>query len=154
CLGSDGSYYDTSTSCVGLSVSVTTVGIEYAASSSSLASTSVPTTSGHTFVAAWQPAGSAVAPTVLDLGNYVNALLPPTPGCSTCVWHKQVFTSSGTFTIPTSTTATAFKWTIVGGGGAGGGGSAGVSGAGGGAGATAYVLSTGYTAGNTITVTV
>jgi hypothetical protein len=154
CLGSDGTYFDTPTGCVGASGAFTSDGMIFAASASALASTSVPTTSGHTFVAAWQPAGSAVAPTVLDLGNYVNALLPPTPACVTCTWHKQVFTTSGTFTIPTSTTATAFKWTIAGGGGAGGGGASGVSGAGGGAGATAYVLSTGYTAGNTITVTV
>ena len=68
---------------------------------------------------------------------------------------KQVFTSSGTFTIPTGASSTQpFRWTIVGGGGAGGGGASGVSGAGGGAGGTARVLATGYIPGNTITVTI
>lgn len=75
--------------------------------------------------------------------------------CIQCGMHKQVFTASGTFTIPSGATSyTSFKWTIIGAGGAGGGGASGVSGAGGGAGATARVLATGYTAGNTITVTV
>lgn len=71
----------------------------------------------------------------------------PTPS-----FEKQVFTSSGTFTIPAGVTA--FRWTIVGAGGAGGGGASGVSGGGGGAGGTARVLATGYTPGNTIAVTV
>jgi len=76
-------------------------------------------------------------------------------GCFTQTLHKQTFTTSGTFTIPAGvTTSTAFQWTIVGGGGAGGGGASGVSGSGGGAGAAAKVLSTGYTSGNTIAVTV
>ena len=66
-------------------------------------------------------------------------------------YQKQVFTSGGTFTIPD---ASSFEWTIVGGGGAGGAGATGTSGAGGGAGATAYLLATGWTPGDTITVTV
>ncbi len=69
--------------------------------------------------------------------------------------QKQVFTTSGTFTIPSGVASnTSFRWTIVGAGGAGGGGVSGVSGAGGGAGATARVLATGYTPGDTIIVAV
>ena len=64
----------------------------------------------------------------------------------------QVFTSSGTFTIPTGKTVV--KVTVVGaGGGSGGGGSTGASGGGGG-GATAITYLTSLTPGNTITVTV
>jgi len=37
-----------------------------------------PTTSGHTFVPAWQPSGSAVAPAALDLGTYLAS--PPAIG--------------------------------------------------------------------------
>jgi hypothetical protein len=59
----------------------------------------------------------------------------------------QTFTSSGTFTIPTSVTA--IKMTIVGGGGASGGG-----GSGGGGGGAAIKFLTGLTPGNTLTVTV
>lgn len=69
--------------------------------------------------------------------------------------HVSTITSSGNFTIPTGTSsATQFEIFIVGGGGSGGGGSSGVSGSGGGAGAMAHVLESGWTAGNTITVTI
>lgn len=68
----------------------------------------------------------------------------------------QVFTTSGTFTIPAGKTV--IKATIIGGGGGGGGGgtSAGflVAGGGGGGGATAVYYLTGVTPGNTITVTI
>jgi len=37
-----------------------------------------PTTSGHTFVPAWQPSGSAIAPVSLDLANYLAS--PPAIG--------------------------------------------------------------------------
>jgi hypothetical protein len=68
----------------------------------------------------------------------------------------QVFTSSGTFTIPTGVTL--LKVTVVGGGGNGGssGGSSSCqtfAGGGGGAGAIAIKYLTGLTAGNTLTVT-
>jgi hypothetical protein len=66
---------------------------------------------------------------------------------------SQVFTSSGTFTIP----ATALKVTVVGGGGGGGitaGGGANAYSGGGGAGATSIVYLTGLTVANTIAVTV
>jgi hypothetical protein len=63
----------------------------------------------------------------------------------------QVFTSNGTFTIPTGVTA--LKVTVVGGGGAGGG-YTNEGGGGGGAGATAIKYLTGLTAGNTLSVVV
>jgi len=69
--------------------------------------------------------------------------------------HKQVFTSSGTFTIPSGiTTSTTFNWTIVGAGASGCAGNNTDGGGGGGAGGAAKRLVSGYTAGNTITVTV
>jgi hypothetical protein len=72
--------------------------------------------------------------------------------------NKQVFTASGTFTIPaTALSASNFKFTIVGGGGGGGGSSASATqpgGNGGGAGATAIKYLSSLTAGNTIAVTV
>lgn len=72
------------------------------------------------------------------------------------VIHTQTFTTSGTFTFPVGTTSsTAFKFRITGGGGSGGTNSSNVSGGGGGgAGATAIKTLTGVTAGNTVTVTV
>ena len=68
----------------------------------------------------------------------------------------QVFTASGTFTIPTGVTL--LKVTVVGGGGAGGSGvtnscSTGGSGGGGGAGGASIKYLTGLTPGNTLTVT-
>lgn len=63
----------------------------------------------------------------------------------------QVFTSNGTFTIPTGVTAV--KVTVVGGGG-GGGGAANAQGSGGGGGGTAISFLTGLTPGNTLAVTV
>lgn len=72
--------------------------------------------------------------------------------------QKQVFTGSGTFTIPTGTlSTTVFKFTVVGGGGGGGGANttANRPGAnGGGSGATAIRWLSGLTVGNTITITV
>lgn len=65
--------------------------------------------------------------------------------------NSQVFTSSGTFTIPSGVTK--LKMTIVGGGGNGRGGSAYVNGGGGGGGAAIKYLA-GITPGNTLTVTV
>jgi hypothetical protein len=67
---------------------------------------------------------------------------------------KQIFTTSGTFTIPAGVTAV--KVTVTGGGGAGAGGSgaSGSNGSGGGAGGTAIKWLTGLTPGNTLTVTV
>jgi hypothetical protein len=62
----------------------------------------------------------------------------------------QVFTASGTFTIP----AANVKVTIIGAGGAGGGGSTTNSGAGGGGGGVALKWLTGLTVGSTLTVTV
>jgi len=69
--------------------------------------------------------------------------------------HQQVFTSSGTFTIPSGTIAgTVFKVTVVGGGGGGGNSAAYQGGSGGGAGGTAIIWESGWTAGNTIAVTI
>ncbi len=69
---------------------------------------------------------------------------------------QQVFTSTGTFTIPTGTlSTTVFKFTVIGGGAGGGGANASDSGGGGGgSGATAVKWLTGLTAANTIAVTV
>jgi len=69
--------------------------------------------------------------------------------------NSQVFTSSGTFTIPSGVTK--LKMTIVGGGGAGStatAASGGYEGAGGGGGGLAIKYLTGLTPGNTLTVTV
>lgn len=64
---------------------------------------------------------------------------------------QQVFTGNGTFTIPVGTTAsTLFKVIVTGGGGSSGAGPV----AGGGSGATAILYASGWTAGNTIAVTV
>lgn len=68
-------------------------------------------------------------------------------------FQKQIFTSSGTFTIPTGITQA--KATVTGAGGAGGGGTAAtVGGHGGGSGGTSIKFLTGLTPANTITVTV
>ena len=64
----------------------------------------------------------------------------------------QVFTSSGTFTIPA--TVTALKVTAIGGGGGSGGGNNTSATAGGGGGGTVIVYLSGLTPGNTINVTV
>lgn len=66
--------------------------------------------------------------------------------------NKQIFTASGTFTIPTGVTAV--KVTVCGGGGAGGGASATQDGGGGGSGSTGIKWLTGLTPGNTLSVTI
>lgn len=69
------------------------------------------------------------------------------------VMRSQAFTGSGSFVIPsTATTATAFKITAVGGGG--GGGSSSAYGGGGGAGGYGSAWFTGFTAGQSVTITV
>jgi hypothetical protein len=73
--------------------------------------------------------------------------------------HTQYFTSSGTFTIPTGTMSnTQFTVEVLGGGGAGSpvtvSGGPVPGGGGGGQGGRAILVTTGWTAGNTITVTV
>ena len=70
------------------------------------------------------------------------------------ILSKQIFTTSGTFTIPAGVTAV--KVTLTGGGGAGAGGSgaSASNGSGGGAGGTAIKWLSGLTPGNTLTVTV
>ncbi len=84
-------------------------------------------------------------------GNAVGCF---TPTGVTAQFQIQVFNTSTTFTIPSGiTSSTVFHWVLIGGGGAGGGGASGVSGGGGGAGATCELYSSGYTAGNTINVT-
>ena len=70
--------------------------------------------------------------------------------------HTMVFTSSGTFTIPaTAAAGTEFEFTVIGGGGGGGGCSTGIfqaaSGGSGGAGLVSY---SGFTASQTIAVTI
>lgn len=77
-------------------------------------------------------------------------------GGSAGVMHMQVFTSSGTFTLPSSaTTSTAFKFTVVGGGGGGGADTVATnSGGGGGAGATAMYTAAGQAGSSTVAVTI
>jgi hypothetical protein len=75
-------------------------------------------------------------------GTSVKALTP----------NKQIFTASGTFTIPAGVTAV--KLTVVGGGGGGGGATAAGNGSGGGSGGIGIKWLTGLTPGNTLTITV
>lgn len=55
--------------------------VPYQSAASTTAFLASPTTSGHTFVPAWQPSGSAIAPVVLDLATYLGA--PPAIGGTT-----------------------------------------------------------------------
>jgi len=64
----------------------------------------------------------------------------------------QVFTSTGTFTVPSGITKV--KVTVVGGGGAGGAGNSSYSGSGGGGGGAAIKIVSGLTPGGTVSVTV
>lgn len=75
-------------------------GVDYAPFQSAPATTSyitAPTSSGHTFAYAWQPSGSAVAPTALDLGTYLAS--PPAIGGTSA--------AAGTFSSLTDTGAAA-----------------------------------------------
>ena len=53
----------------------------YQSASATTGYITAPTTSGHTFVYAWQPAGSAVAPSALDFSAYLAS--PPAIGGTT-----------------------------------------------------------------------
>ena len=104
------------------------------------------------------------------LGNNGNALQVVAPGTSGNVltsdgttWtsaaaaaggfsNLQVFTSSGTFTIPSGITKV--KVTVVGGGGGGGGSDGNINGSGGGGGGAAIEIISGLTPGGTVSVTV
>jgi hypothetical protein len=55
-------------------------GAAYYTGSTAVSSTTAPTTTGHTFVLAWQPSGSAIAPAPLDLATYLAS--PPAIGGS------------------------------------------------------------------------
>ena len=70
--------------------------------------------------------------------------------------HTMVFTSSGTFTIPaTAAAGTEFEFTVIGGGGGGGGCSTGIfQAASGGSGGAGFASYSGFTAGQTIAVTI
>jgi len=70
--------------------------VPYQSAASTTAFLSGPTTSGHTFAMAWQPSGSVIAPTALDLATYLAA--PPAIGGTT--------PAPGTFTSIASTGAT------------------------------------------------
>ena len=106
------------------------------------------------------PTSSAAYPALCSSGQFSQGLSSGSNNCaspSATVGqiHVATITASGTWTIPSGTsTSTQFEFFIVGAGGAGGGGAAGVSGSGGGAGAMAHTLESGWTAGNTITVTI
>lgn len=74
------------------------------------------------------------------------------------VLHQQVFTSSGTFTVPANATSeTVFKFTAIGGGGGGGGGAVSgpspTAGGGGASGAAIVAEFSGFTAGSSVTIT-
>jgi hypothetical protein len=67
--------------------------------------------------------------------------------------HGQAFTTGGTFTFPAgTTTATVFKFTVIGAGGGGGYGGLGGGGNGGGSGGGAVAYFSGFTAAQTATV--
>jgi hypothetical protein len=102
-------------------------------------------TTGNTLTKATLTAGTGISVTNSTGSITIASTVTSLPGS-----QGQVFTSSGTFTIPTGITAV--KVTVVGGGGAGGGGSAGGGGGGGGGSAIKYLTS--LTPGNTLTVTV
>src|SRR5579862_2720395 len=70
--------------------------------------------------------------------------------------HTMVFTSSGTFTIPaTAAAGTEFEFTVIGGGGGGGGCSTGIfQAASGGSGGAGFASYSGFTASQTIAVTI
>jgi len=78
-------------------------------------------------------------------------------GASSATFHSQVFKSAGTFTVPSGfTSSTQLKLRVLGGGG-GGGGAATTNGAAGGGGASGGYLEavySGFTAGQTITITI
>lgn len=69
--------------------------LPYQSAASTTAFIASPTTTGHTFVPAWQPSGSAIAPTSLDLATYLSS--PPSIG--------SVTPGSGAFTTLSSTGA-------------------------------------------------
>ena len=106
------------------------------------------------------PTSSGAYPPVCASGQFSQGLSPGSNNCAAPSatigqLHVDTITATGTWTIPAGTsTSTQFEFILVGGGGAGGGGASGVSGAGGGAGAMAHVVESGWTAGNTIDVTI
>lgn len=55
-------------------------GAAYYTGTTAVSSTTAPTTTGRTFVLAWQPSGSVVAPAPLDLGTYLAS--PPAIGAT------------------------------------------------------------------------
>lgn len=81
----------------------------------------------------------------------------PNPSLSGAVrlGNAEPFTSSGSFVIPANATAASiFKFSVVGGGAGGGGGGAPGAGSGGGAGGALAVWLSGFTAGQTVTLTI
>lgn len=94
---------------------------------------------------------------VLTFNSTTTSWRPETAGAgSATVTNMQVFTASGTFTLPASAgTGTKFKFTVVGGGGGGAGQAVATnSGGGGGAGATALYVASGQAASSTVAVTI
>ncbi len=106
------------------------------------------------------PTSSSAYPAICPSGQFSQGLSSGSNNCASPSstsgqLHVVAIAASGTFTIPAGISySTQFEIFIVGGGGSGGGGSSGVSGSGGGAGAMAHVLDSGWTAGDTITVTI
>lgn len=106
-------------------------------------------TTGNTLAKATLTAGTGISITNGAGAITVTSTVAPT--------GSQVFTTSGTFTIPANVTSV--KVTVIGGGGGGGAangdpGCGGASGGGGGGGGVAIRQVTGLTPGNTVTVTV
>lgn len=71
----------------------------YQSASATTGYITAPTTNGHTFVYAWQPAGSAVAPSALDFSTYL-ASPPAIGGTTPNAANFTTVTTSGAQTAP------------------------------------------------------
>lgn len=105
---------------------------------------------GQNSTAAFPASGVVVTEAATE--TLTNKILSGASNTLTLTPNHQIFTTSGTFTMPTGVTAV--RVTVVGGGGAGGGSTTTNFGAGGAGGATAIKWLIGLTPGNTLTVTV
>lgn len=93
---------------------------------------------------------------VLTFNSTTTSWRPETASAgSATVTNMQVFTASGTFTLPAGAgTGTKFKFTVTGGGGGGGEGGVTNDGGGGGAGGTAIYVASGQAGSSTVAVTI
>lgn len=133
----------------GVTVTGTLAATSISASGASLTNLNASNLSSGTVATARLATGTANSTTYLR-GDQTWATVTSLPGM-----QGQVFTSSGTFTVPSGITAV--KVTVIGGGGGGGGSSGGCgsgSGGGGGGGGTSIRYVTGLTPGGTVSVTI